>query len=106
MITVIKLDLRFDPEVHAGFIPTFLDEADPRKAAEQFNERYVYGGWHPQSGFTVTKSPIGPVLHYPGDPPMAPLALIALRDERIFIYRHAYVAIFQPDGSFEACRMD
>jgi hypothetical protein len=31
---------------------------------------------------------------------------MALRDEAIFVYLHGYVAIFQEDGTFEACRMD
>jgi hypothetical protein len=29
-----------------------------------------------------------------------------LRDELIFVYLHGYVSIFQPDNTFEACRMD
>ena len=92
---------------HVGFIPTFLDEDDPRPAAEQFNERYmaVGGGWRPQKGFTVRDG--RPTLYYPGDPPPEPLAVMTLHGaETIFIYRYGYVAIFQDDGSFEACRMD
>jgi hypothetical protein len=27
-----------------GFIPSFLDETNPRPASEQINERYIYGG--------------------------------------------------------------
>jgi hypothetical protein len=90
---------------HVGFLPTFLDEDDPRPAGEQFQERYVYGGWHPQDGFTESTQQRF-WLQYPGDPPLPPIAVMRLRDEMIFVYQHAYVAIFQPDGSFEACRMD
>jgi hypothetical protein len=100
---IVQLDPDCDIEHDVGFILTFLDEGDPRPAREQFQERYVYGGWKNQSGFK--KSGVA-TLHYPGDPPLEPLALIPLRHEKIFIYPGAYVAIFQPDGSFEACRMD
>lgn len=43
---------------------------------------------------------------YPGDPPLYPLAQTQLRDELIIFYDHEIVAVFQPDGSFEACRMN
>lgn len=86
-----------------GAIPQFLDLDDPRPAAEQFNERYVYGGWHPQSGFYCTTRYR---LQFPGDPELSPLAVMMLRDETIMIYDLAYVAIWQKDGTFEACRMD
>lgn len=89
---------------HVGFIPTFLDENDPRPAREQFAERYVYGGWRNQEGFE--KGNVRYSLKYPGDPTLRPIATMKLRDETIMIYDHAYVAIWQPDGSFEACRMD
>jgi hypothetical protein len=97
--------LTLDPGCHPddlGFIPTFIDESDPRPAREQFDERYVYGGWRPQEGFTNDEA----TLFYPDDPPLKPLACFALREEMIFVYPHAYVAIFQPDGSFECSRMD
>jgi hypothetical protein len=87
-----------------GEIPAFLDLNDPRPAREQFDANYQHGGgWRPQSGFTRTDAF---VLHYPGDPPFLPIAMMALRRETILIYLHAYVAIFQADGSFEVCRMD
>ena len=89
---------------HVGFLPTFLDLDDPRPAAEQFQERYVHGGWRNQSGFKTGKQRYS--LHYPGDPPLNPIAVMHLRDETIMVYEHAYVAIWQKDGTFEACRMD
>jgi hypothetical protein len=95
------------PEMRAemlGFIPSFLDEADPRPAKEQFNERYVSGGgWSPFSGFRLGHNN---ALSYPGDPPLVALAETKLRNELIVFYRHAWVAIIQPDRTFEACRMD
>jgi hypothetical protein len=99
-MNIFMLDPRATPD-HVGFIPSFLDEADPRPAAEQFNENYI-GGWRPQEGFKLR----GLSLKYPGDPAMLPLAFIHFRNEKIFIYPHAYVCIIQPDGAFEACRMD
>lgn len=89
---------------HVGFIPTFLDLDDPRPAKEQFAERYIYGGWHNQEGFKKGNQRF--TLHYPGDPPLKPIAAMQLRDETIMIYPYAYVAIWQKDGTFEACRMD
>lgn len=102
---VVILDMRYADPNFVGLIPTFLDMDDDRPAAEQFAERYLYGGWRPQEGFV--KDPNGlPILHYPGDPPLKPIAVMQLREETIFVYLHGYVSIFQKDGSFEACRMD
>ncbi len=85
-----------------GFIPSFLSEKDPRPAAEQFNEHYI-SGWRPFAGFTML--PNGD-LSYPEDPPTRLLAETKLRDETIRFYDCAWVAIIQPDGSYEICRMD
>lgn len=91
-------------EHHVGFIPTFLDENDPRPAREQFAERYVHGGWRHQE--VLTKGNRRYSLKYPGSPELHPIAVMSLRDEKIFVYDHGYVAIWQKDGTFEACRMD
>jgi len=48
----------------------------------------------------------GMSLHYPGDPAFRPLAMARFRDEKIVIYEHEYVAVIQPDGSFEVSRMN
>jgi hypothetical protein len=85
-----------------GFIPSFLDENDPRPAREQFNEAYV-SGWSSFKGFTMR--PDGD-LEYPGDPPTRLLAWTKLHDETIRVYEHAWVAIVQSDGSYEISRMD
>ena len=102
--TVLILDARYSNPNYVGFIPTFIDLDDPRPAREQFAERYHFGGWRPQNGFKAIGET--PILKYPGDPPLKPIACIELRDEMIFIYLHGYVSIFQSDGTFEACRMD
>lgn len=86
-----------------GFLPSFLSDNDPEPAAKQFDRNYPFGGWDPFKGFTLQKDNS---LTYPGDPPMKPLAYTKLRDELVVFYPHAWVAIIQPDRSFEVCRMD
>lgn len=89
---------------HLGLIPGFLDEDNPAPARQQLDEAYSFaGGWRPDLQFTM--SPDG-ALGYSGDPPMKPIAECKLRDETIRLYPYAFVAIIQPDGSFEAARMD
>ena len=95
---------RLSLEDICGFIPTFLSLADPRPAREQLDSAYQHGGgWRPQTGFTMHG---GMSLHYPGDPAFRPLAMARFRDEKIVIYEHEYVAVIQPDGSFEVSRMN
>ena len=89
-------------EAMLGFIPAFLDEEDPRGAREQFNANYI-SGWDPFPGF---KMQVNGDLTYPEDPPTKLLAEVRLRDEIIRFYEHAWVAVIQPDGSYEICRMD
>lgn len=87
-----------------GFIPQMLSDADPRPTAAQFNENYAHGGgWRPFKGFSLQADGS---LTYPGDPPTRLLYEARLRDELIRVYEHAWVAIVQPDGSFEVSRMD
>lgn len=99
----LLLHPQMTPE-HLGFLPGFLDEDDKRSAREQFNERYV-SGWM-ATGSDRFKLLDGYRLKYPGDPVLVPLAMTKLRDELIFLYEGEYVAIFQPDRSFEVARMD
>ena len=101
MIWVLR-DPRTTPEA-LGLIPSFLSADDPRPAREQFHERYVFGGWQPIAALTLIA---GECLKYPGDPPLWPIAETQLGDERIILYPASIVAIVQPDGSFEAARMD
>lgn len=88
-----------------GFIPQFLSPADDRPAAVQFHNAYQHGGgWSPFEGFTMDPNTFA--VKYPGDPAIPALAIASLRDERIVVYPHAWVAIIQPDGSWELARMD
>lgn len=86
-----------------GYLPSFIHNDDLRPASEQFNERYVYGGWSPIKKFTKLARDY---LSYPGDPSLPPIAERNLRAERIVMYPHSLVAIIQPDGTFEVARMD
>jgi len=95
-----------------GYIPSFLNDDDPRPAKEQLDTNYRQGGgWIPFPGFKML--PNGD-LAYPGDPPMKLLAETVLhadggtiKPEVIRFYDCSWVAIIQvPDGSYEICRMD
>lgn len=93
-------------EEDLGWLPLMLQESDPRPAREQFNERYAHGGgWRPFSGFTFTEGE-PPTIAYPGDPALSAIASTSLRNERIFLFPHAWVAIVQPSGEHEICSMD
>jgi len=94
---------RATPEM-LGFIPSFLSERDPRPAREQIDSNYGHGGgWFPSRGMTLGADGN---LHYPGDPPYQLIAETRLRDEVIRFYDCSFVAIIQPDGSFEVARLD
>ena len=83
----------------------FLDDEDPRPAAEQFSDRYSFGGgWRDFDGFLLDPDKL--TLKYPGDPAYKPLAMMRLREETILIYHHAWVCIVQPDGKYSVSRMD
>lgn len=97
---------RYHPHANElmGYIPHFLREDDPRPAIEQLHENYAHGGgWHPFQGFTVREDKS---LKYPGDPAYKPVACIEFREERIYIYEHAWVMVEKADGTHEVSRMD
>lgn len=101
--SVIVLDNSVDIINGVGFLPTFLDLDDPRPAREQFHENYQHGGgWRHIKGFVRN----GAVLRFSDDPPYHPIAVMLFRNEQIFVYRHGFVAIVQPDESFEVSRLD
>lgn len=87
-----------------GFLPMFLDLDDPRSAKEQLDANYAHGGgWQSFKGHKML--PNGD-LQYPGDEPTQFVAHTHFRNERVVLYEHGWVAIVQPDGSFEVARMD
>ena len=87
-----------------GFLPGFLDNDDPRSVRQQIDANYQHGGgWRPFPGFLMLKNH---TLHYKGDPPTPPLAKCVLRDETVYFYEGAFIAVQQLDGSYEVARVD
>jgi hypothetical protein len=87
-----------------GNLQFMMNDEDPRSAREQLDSGYKqFGGWNPFPGFKLTGNNS---LIYPGDPPQHPIARTKLREETILLYPGDWVAIIQPDRSFEVCRMD
>jgi hypothetical protein len=105
MIPFIALDPKVIPD-HLGLIPFFLSFDDPAPAREQFNANYAHGGgWYPMPGWTL-KEDLALIYDEDEDPPLKPIAAAHFNQELILIYPNAWVAIIQPDGSFEVSRMD
>lgn len=89
-----------------GLTPAFISEFSDDDAVTQLDHNYRHGGgWHDFQGFTFVDGE-EPKLTYPGDPPTQAVAWWQLRDERIILFDHAWVAVVQPDGSFRVARMD
>lgn len=87
-----------------GLIPSMLDESDPMPAKKQIDANYQHGGgWRPFRGFTMT--PAGNIL-FPGDPVRHLLWETKFRNETIRFYESEWLAIIQPDGTFEISRID
>lgn len=86
-----------------GMLPFMLYAGNPRSVREQFDDNYM-GGWRPFKGHTLDKDTM--TLAYPGDPPLEPLVKMTFRDEHIYVYRHGWVLVLQPNGEWEVARMD
>jgi hypothetical protein len=87
-----------------GFIPGYLDEADPRPARAQFDERYP-GGWSPApTALKFERKQM--VLTYPGDPPFAARGALQFRGELLILFESDFVVILQSDGTWQCARMD
>lgn len=90
-----------------GYIPMGLNADDPRDAVTQLHDSYGHGGgWNDFEGFDFRDSETNPRLIYSGDPPTDAVAFWKIRDERIILFDHAWVAVVQSDGSFRVARMD
>lgn len=95
---------KMTPE-HLGLIPLWISVNDPDPLWKQIDKNYQHGGgW--QKMYVTWKMDKDHVLHFPGDPPLKPLAWCAVRDETLYFYDHAIVNIVQKDGSFEVARID
>lgn len=87
-----------------GYIPSFLDEDDPRPARDQIAEHYI-SGWLPAPpGLKFDRERM--LLTYPGDPPFEPLGALMFRREMLLLFVGDFVVILQPDGTWEAARLD
>jgi hypothetical protein len=104
MIPFYQRHPKANPELHLGLIPYFLDRNNPRPAAEQFDDHSFGGGWR-KTDPRWRMLPDGSIK-YPNDPALPVLFEASLRDEVIRVYESAWVAIVQPDGSFQISRMD
>jgi len=105
MVQVIALHPRATIE-HAGSIPYMLSDDSSLSIREQLDVGYRHGGgWQPFRGFELLADDS---LSYPGDPPQRPILEFQVegRDQRVLLYEHSWVAIINPDRSFEVCRMD
>ena len=101
-------------EVVGPYLPHFFNEDDPRPAKEQVHTAYSHGGgWNPFNGFKLHR--FGEVpgevrehygLKYPGDPIMRELSRAKLRDELLVFFECSWLAIIQPDSSWEVARLD
>jgi len=66
------------------------------------DKQYGYG-LHEMTGSTITEEG---VHSYPEDPDMYPLIKMERKDETLFMYESAIVAIRQADGTMFVTRMD
>jgi hypothetical protein len=99
--------IRFSNMAAAGLLPSFFSEDDPRPAREQIAEAYDFGGgWQPLEGWTLDLSRHQAIGRYPEDPPFREVSRAQLRDETLILFQYAFLAIVQPDGSFEIARVD
>ena len=98
-------------QLSLGYIPVFFSENDPRPASEQLDEAYAHGGgFKPFNGFNLvdfhTDAPLLCRIEYPGDPAHPALAYAKLRDETLVYFQYDWLAIVQPDHSFQISRID
>jgi len=91
---------------YAGFLPMFLDLADPDPAAKQIDKNYQHGGGWSAYGAGKWAHKGDHAIKYPGDPVMKPYVEMEIRDEVVCVYDYGLVAIFQLDGTFEVSRCD
>lgn len=100
------------PRLVWGYIPSFLFTGDKTAKARDLFDRHYISGWQPFDGFKLTVDRSLPFLDgafkfkYPGDPVMRVIAVGKFNDELILMLESEWVAIIQPDNSFEVCRMD
>ena len=94
-------------EAHLGYLPRLINETFPGKVAQQLAKNYAHGGGYiPFGRGQWEMDPKDHSLKYPGDPRLKPIASTKIRDEELYFYNHALLAIVQPDGDFVVVRVD
>lgn len=102
----IMLHPQATPE-HLGFLPEIISERYSGTVAEQLKTNYAHGGGYSPFGKKAWKfDPNDQSLKYPGDPRLRPIASTKIREEQIYFYDSAIMAIVQPDGEFDVVRVD
>lgn len=87
----------------AGDLRFFANENITTPLKEQINAAYSFG-WNPFKGFKMDPKTKG--IKYPKDPELLPLAVATFREQTVYLYQYSWVAIVEPDGSFEVSRID
>ena len=94
-------------DVVGPYLPHCFSHDDPRPAARQVHTAYKHGGgWQPFTGFKLIKKLDRYRLVYPGDPDMMELSRATLRDETIVFFQMSWLAIIQPDETYEVARVN
>jgi hypothetical protein len=98
-------------EEAAGMLPEILRPDDPRPVKEQLNDRYSHGGGFMASkGFTFKKEGDKAILSYEiedDDPEIyQEWSRSKVNDEELYLFDASFMAIVQPDGTYEVTRVD
>jgi len=107
MFRTTEYGTRMGFDVHGLFIvEAMLVRPSSMAARDKINARYAHGGgWHSFEGFERA-SPDSHTLTFRGDPPLHPLATMEHAEEVLAFYEGEWLAVFQPDGTFEISRID
>ena len=90
--------------IEAGYLPTLIQEDDPRSAFAQLKDRYN-PHIQPMRGFKVHHPQGGAWLTYPGDPIIHEVSRARLRDEVLILFEHSWLLILTP-GTETIVRVD
>lgn len=86
------------------YLPHWFNPNVEETAQQAIHRHYGHGGgWQPFHGFVMGP---GNALAYPGDPKLYPVARATFRGQEIYVYEHSWIAVVNPDGSYEVCRVD
>ena len=106
------------PPVSLGTLPLMFHPFSDDDAKTQIDKRYAHGGGFVDTpGFSLNdewKEPGEAIIQYyqeeaapeEQDPPLHELARAKLGEETLIFFPYAFLAIVQPDGSFQVTRVD